>query len=126
MKLNFIENEGLWKEFANYLNYNFNKLNITINRLDRVGSEWLSSYKGAYRTLPELNIAHPKPSLGDYALVLSAGVTFNVYAVDQRGTWVATGGTYRPKVELKDYIETVGLSNIDDLEEEIRDYLRYD
>ena len=124
MNLNFIENDGLWKEFANYLNYNFNKLNITINRLDRVGSVELSFYKGAYRTLPELNRAHPKPILGDYALILSEGVTFNVYTVDQRGNWVSTGGTYTPKVELEDYIETVELSGIDDLREEIKDYLR--
>jgi hypothetical protein len=123
MKLNFIENDGLWKDFANYLNYNFNKLGIVTRRVDEIGSAWLSSYKGAFRSLSELRNCYPNPLYGDYALVLSSGPLFVVYAADINGVWQMTDGRYNPEVDIRNYIEYVKLSSIHDIDDDIQSYL---
>ena len=122
MKLNTIS-EGSWTLIANFLNSNFNKLSVATSRL---GELKLTSFKGAYTSETELKEKPPKSVPGDYAVVSSSpGVLFSVYYTDLNYNWVTDGGLYDPNVILSNYIEMIALSNISQLDEDIKDYNKH-
>ena len=126
MKLNNIT-EGMWRDISDYLNYNFNKISIATNKLEDIGLTENLSFKGVFESEALLKQEFPKPNKGDYAFVLpqeqEEDIKFIIYTATSYGIWEQTDGDYDPEVILKDYIEVKRISEIEDLENDIKDYL---
>lgn len=120
MRLNNIST-GTWNIISNYLNYNFNKLSVATGKLKGVS---LVNFKGVYTSETELKSLQGSPTPGDYAFVIvNNNSAFKIYYANSNSGWVTDNGVYDPEVILKDYIQMIALSNIEqDLKGDIEDY----
>lgn len=100
MSYNNIKQSGLWKDTADSLNYNFNKIDSEITALNYK----VSKSKGLFTTDAELKEKIPNPEEGDWAFV---GTTFPAQIwIEENGSWVNSGGTGSIDVDLSGYLQS--------------------
>lgn len=87
MDFNNIKQQGYWKDTANSLNDNFNRIGAELAKIAGLTER----SKGMFITLVDLQLAYPKPTDGDWALV-GIALPASVY-VGKNGKWTASGGT---------------------------------
>lgn len=107
MDFNQIKQDGYWKDAAESLNDNFNKISVEIDNI----SEKTERAKGLFSTLERLKQVIPNPKDGDWAYV---GTSFpaSIYLVED-GEWVTKGGTGGgSEISLKDYLQSTPVSDI--------------
>lgn len=109
MDFNQIKQQGYWKDAAEALNDNFNKVGAEVDKL----AQKTEKSKGLFSNLQNLKAAFPAPVDGDWAYV---GTSFpaQIYIV-QDGEWVSSGGTGGTEINLTDYLQSAAITNITEI-----------
>lgn len=110
MDFNNIKQQGYWKDTANTLNDNFNKIAAEMDRI----SELTERGKGMFITLTDLQTAYPRPNEGDWALV-GTSLPATVY-VGKNGQWTPSGGTGgNGSIDLNGYLKSERITDITEI-----------
>lgn len=111
MSYSVIKQNGYWKDTANALNYNFNRIDAELSELDGK----VTKSKGLFKTDADLKSALPNPEEGDWALV---GSTFPAQVwIEENGSWVNSGGTFGDSVDinLTEYLQSEKINDVSDI-----------
>lgn len=111
MSYSSIKQNGYWKDTANSLNYNFNKIDTQISSLEGK----VTKSKGLFKTSEELTTAFPNPQPGDWALVGSS-LPAQLWT-ESDGAWVDSGGTSGSTIDidLTEYTKSEVITNPSDI-----------
>ena len=109
MDFNQIKQQGYWKDTAEALNDNFNRVGAEIDKLQ----EKTDKAKGLFSSLGNLQTAYPNPVDGDWAYV---GTTFpaKIY-IAQEGAWVDSGGTGGTEIPLTEYLQSAKVTDLTEI-----------
>lgn len=110
MNFNQIKQQGYWKDVAESLNDNFNRVGTEVDKL----SEKTEKSKGLYTSLDNLKSAVPNPVDGDWAYV---GTSFpaQIY-IAKSGEWVPSGGTGGTEIpSLNEYLQSTAITDISEI-----------
>lgn len=110
MDFNQIKDQGYWKDAAESLNDNFNRIGAELNNL----SDKTEKAKGMYASLGNLQAAVPNPADGDWAYV---GTSFpaEIY-IAKSGVWTDSGGTGGTEVPtLNEYLQSSKITDISEI-----------
>lgn len=108
MSYNNINRSGYWKDAANSLNYNFNKIFSEITEL----KEKLIKSKGLFKTIDDLKNRYPNPVQGDWAIVGDT-IPGEIFIVDENNQWVSSGELGGgDSIDLSEYIKSELVDNV--------------